>query len=312
MKPIVILGIFVADTAYRADRQPKMGETILGTSFVLGPGGKGSNQSVAAAMASAGASAGQKVHFITRLGRDAFADIARATWGRAGVVPEVTEDAESYTGAAYIFIENATGNNAIIVAPGAAGRVSVADVEAKRGLIEGAAVFVTQLEQPIPAARRGLEIARAAGVVTILNPAPAATLDDAMLALCDFVTPNESEAEALTGLPVTSVAEAEQAADALLAKGVGAVVITLGGNGALYRDRARSVHVPVISAGPVVETTGAGDAFNGGFAVALAEGRDVVEAVRFGCATAGISVTRPGTAPAMPARAEIEALLART
>ncbi len=307
MKPIVILGIFVADTAYRAERQPKLGETILGNSFVLGPGGKGSNQSVAAAMASAGA----KVHFITRLGKDAFAEIARATWGRAGVVPEVTEDADSYTGAAYIFIEESTGNNAIIVAPGAAGRVSVADVEARADLIRGASVFVTQLEQPIPAARRALEIARAAGVRTILNPAPAAALDDAMLALCDIVTPNESEAEALTGLPVTSVAEAERAADALLARGVGAVVVTLGGNGALYRDRSRSVHVPVISAGPVVETTGAGDAFNGGFAVALSEGRDVVEAVRFGCATAGISVTRPGTAPSMPARPEIEALLAR-
>jgi ribokinase len=109
---------------------------------------------------------------------------------------------------------------------------------------------------------------------------------------------------------VTTLAEAEAAADALLARGVGAVVITLGGNGALYRDRTRSVHVPVISAGPVLETTGAGDAFNGGFAVALSEGRDVVEAVRFGCATAGISVTRAGTAPAMPARVEIEALLA--
>ena len=308
-RPIVILGIFVADTAYRAERQPKMGETILGKSFVLGPGGKGSNQSVAAAMARS--EAGGKTHFITRLGRDAFADIARATWDRAGVVAEVTEDAESYTGAAYIFIEDATGNNAIIVAPGAAGRVSVADVEAKRGLIEGAALFVTQLEQPIPAARHALEIARAAGVRTILNPAPAAPLDDAMLALCDFVTPNESEAEALTGMAVSSLADAEKAADALLKRGVGAVVITLGGNGALYRDRARSVHVPVISAGPVVETTGAGDAFNGGFAVALSEGRDVVEAVRFGCATAGISVTRPGTAPAMPSRAEIEALLAR-
>ena len=309
VKPIVILGIFVADTAYRAERQPKMGETIMGMSFVLGPGGKGSNQAVAAAMARS--QSGGHVHFITRLGRDAFADIARATWDRAGVIPEVTEDADSYTGAAYIFIENATGNNAIIVAPGAAGRVSVADVEARRALIEGAAVFVTQLEQPIPAARHALEIARAAGVRTILNPAPAASLEDAMLALCDFVTPNETEAEALTGLPVTSLAEAERAADALLAKGVGAVVITLGDKGALYRDRTRSVHVPVISAGPVVETTGAGDAFNGGFAVALSEGMDVVEAVRFGCATAGISVTRAGTAPAMPSRAEIEALLAR-
>ena len=305
MKPIVILGIFVADTAYRADRQPKMGETILGTSFVLGPGGKGSNQSVAAAMA------GGKVHFITRLGDDAFADIARATWAKAGVVPEVKVDAESYTGAAYIFIENATGNNAIIVSPGAAGRVSVEDVEEKADLIRSAAIFVTQLEQPIPAALRALQIARAAGVTTILNPAPAATLSDEMLALCDYVTPNESEAEALTGLSVASVEQAQTAAAALLAKGVGAVVITLGDKGALYHDRSRTVHVPVISAGPVVETTGAGDAFNGGFAVALAEGQDVIDAVRFGCATAGISVTRPGTAPAMPARHEIDALLTR-
>jgi ribokinase len=305
MKPIVILGIFVADTAYRADRMPKMGETILGRTFALGPGGKGSNQAVAAAMA------GGRTHFITRLGRDDFAAIARSTWDRAGVHGEVTEDAESYTGAAFIFLEEATGNNAIIVAPGAAARITPEDLEAKAGLIQGASIFVTQLEQPIPAARRGLEIARAAGVRTILNPAPAADLDDALLSLCDFVTPNESEAEALTGLPVTSLTEAECAADALLARGVGACVITLGGNGALYRDRERSVHVPVINAGPVVETTGAGDAFNGGFAVALSEGRDVVDAVRFGCATAGISVTRPGTAPAMPTRAEIEALLAR-
>lgn len=305
-KPITILGIFVADTSYRAERQPRMGETILGTSFVLGPGGKGSNQSVAAAMA------GGKVHFITRLGPDAFAEIARATWGKAGVIPEVTVDHESYTGAAYIFVENATGNNAIIVAPGAAGRESVADVEARAELIATSSVFVTQLEQPIPAARRGLEIARAAGVMTILNPAPAAPLDDAILALCDYLTPNESEAEALTGLPVTTLPEAEAAADALLARGVGAVIITLGEKGALYRDRNGSIVTPVISAGPVVETTGAGDAFNGGLAVALSEGQPIADALRFGCATAGISVTRAGTAPSMPARAEIEALLART
>jgi ribokinase len=309
MKPIVILGIFVADTAYRADRMPKMGETILGRTFVLGPGGKGSNQAVAAAMASS--EAGGRTHIITRLGCDDFAAIARSTWANAGVKAEVTEDAESYTGAAFIFLEEATGNNAIIVSPGAAARITPADLDAKADLIRSAAVFVTQLEQPIPAARRGLEIARAAGVTTILNPAPAAELDDAMLALCDFITPNETEAEILTGLPVTTLAEAERAADALMARGVGAVIITLGGKGALYRDRRQSVHVPVISAGPVVETTGAGDAFNGGFAVALSEGRDAVEAVRFGCATAGISVTRPGTAPSMPSRAEIDLLLAR-
>ncbi|MDQ2066695.1 ribokinase [Xinfangfangia sp. CPCC 101601] len=310
MKPIVILGIFVADTSYRAIRQPKMGETIIGEGFALGPGGKGSNQSVAAAMAQGEAGAG--VHFITRLGRDDFAQIARQTWARAGVKAEVEEDSESFTGAAFIFLESGTGNNAIIVSPGAAARISVADVEARAGLIKGAAAFVTQLEQPIPAALRGLQIARAAGVPTILNPAPAAPLSDEMLQLCDYLTPNETEAEILTGIPVTDLTSAEQAADALLARGVGAVLITLGGNGALYRDAERSVHVPVISAGPVVETTGAGDAFNGGFTVALTEGREVIEAVRFGCATAGISVTRPGTAGAMPARAEIEALLAKS
>ena len=303
---IVILGVFVADTAYRAERQPKMGETILGRSFVLGPGGKGSNQSVAAAMA------GGEVHFITRLGRDPFADMARATWARAGVTPEVTEDPESYTGAAYIFIEDATGNNAIIISPGAAGRISVADVEARAGLIAGASVFVTQLEQPMPAAHRALEIARAGGARTILNPAPAAAIAPDMLALCDYVTPNESEAEGITGLPVTSVTEAKVAAAKLLSQGVGSAIITLGENGALYHDRHRTVHVPAFSAGPVVETTGAGDAFNGGFAAALARGADPIAAVRFGCATAGISVTRPGTAPSMPTLAEVEALLARS
>ncbi len=303
VKPIVILGIFVVDTAYRAARQPKMGETILGNSFVLGPGGKGSNQSVAAAKA------GGRTHFITRLGADAFAEIGLKTWANAGVVPEVTTDNTSYTGAAYIFIEDATGNNAIIVAPGAASQIAPEDVERNTALIQSAGVFVTQLEQPMAAAMRGLEIARKAGVTTILNPAPAASLPDEMLALCDFLTPNESEAEALTGLPVRNLDEAKAAASVLIARGVGAIVITLGENGALYHDHLQTVHVPVISAGPVVETTGAGDAFSGGFAVALSEGKNVIDAVRFGCATAGISVTRSGTAPSMPTRAEIDQVI---
>jgi ribokinase len=303
MGRVVILGVFVADTAYRAPRQPRLGETIMGESFALGPGGKGSNQAVAAAMA------GAETHFITRLGRDPFADMALATWARAGVRPAVTHHDESYTGAAYIFIEAATGNNAIIVSPGVAGTISAADIEARADLIAGASVFVTQLEQPMPAALRALQIARGAGVRTVLNPAPAAPLTDEMLALCDVVTPNESEASALTGIEVASVESAEAAARALRARGVGTAIITLGEKGALYHDGARSVHVPPFNAGPVVETTGAGDAFNGGFAAALSEGADPVAAVRFGCATAGISVTRAGTAPAMPSRAEIEALV---
>jgi ribokinase len=305
MGRVVILGVFVADTAYRAERQPRMGETVLGQGFALGPGGKGSNQAVAAARA------GAETHFISRLGRDTFAEMALATWAKAGVTAAVTQHDDGYTGAAYIFVEAGTGNNAIIVSPGVAGDISVADIEARADLIGGAAVFVTQLEQPIPAALRALEIARAGGAVTILNPAPAAPLPAGMLALCDYVTPNESEAEALTGLPVTTPDEALAAAQALRALGCRAAVITLGSQGALFHDGARSVHVPAFNAGPVVETTGAGDAFTGGFAAALARGMDPVEAVRFGSATAGISVTRAGTAPAMPSRAEIEALLAR-
>ncbi|WP_306119820.1 MULTISPECIES: ribokinase [unclassified Roseitalea] len=304
MASIAILGVFVADTSYRAARQPRMGETILGEDFVLGPGGKGSNQSVAAARA------GGDVTFITRLGEDAFAELALKTWADAGVTAAATHDPHSYTGAAYIFVDARTGDNAIIVCPGAATGIDAADIEASRAHIEGASVFVTQLEQPLPAAHRALEIARQNKVATVLNPAPAAALDDAMFALCDYLTPNETEAAELTGLEVVTLDQARAAADALLAKGVGTAVITLGANGALIHGPGQSEHVPAFDAGLVRETTGAGDAFNGAFAVALAEGRAPVDAVRFGCAAAGISVTRPGTAPSMPDRGEIDALLA--
>ncbi|MEM0949365.1 MAG: ribokinase [Pseudomonadota bacterium] len=303
MTHIAILGVFVADTAYRADRQPKMGETILGNSFALGPGGKGSNQAVAAAMA------GGDARFLTKLGRDPFADMALATWAKAGVTPVITQHEDSYTGAAYIFVEEATGNNAIIVCPGVARTIAPADIDRWSDTIGSASVFVTQMEQPLDAAHRALQVAREGRARTILNPAPAAQIAPEMLALCDFATPNESEAEGITGIAVHSVSDAETAADALLAKGVGAAVITLGEHGAFYRDVSKSMHVPAMRAGDVVETTGAGDAFNGGFATALAEGADPIEAVRFGTATAAISVTRPGTAPSMPARHEIDTLL---
>lgn len=303
---IVVLGVFVADTSYRADRAPRIGETIMGNSFALGPGGKGSNQAVAAARV------GGATHMITRLGRDPFADMALQTWRDAGVIPQITQHDDSYTGAAYIFVEEATGDNAIIVCPGVAGTISIADIEARSDLIGAAAVFLTQLEQPMDAAMRGLEIARAGGAITILNPAPAADLPDGMLALCDYATPNESETEALTGLPVTSVDEAIVAARALRAAGVGTAIITLGENGVLIDDGQTPVHIPAFNAGPVVETTGAGDAFNGGFAAGLAQGMSPTDAARFGCATAAISVTRPGTAPSMPDLAEVQALLAKS
>ena len=299
---IVILGVFVADTAYRADRQPRMGETILGNSFALGPGGKGSNQAVAAARA------GGKVHFISRLGRDTFGDLALETWKNAGVIPKVTHHEEA-TGAAYIFIEEQSGDNAIIISPGVAATISPEDLDRQVDVVSSAAVFVTQLEQPIDAAMRGLSLAKEGGAKTILNPAPAADLPAAIFPLCDVVTPNESEAEGITGIPVTDIASAKKAVAAFLDLGAGTAIITLGENGALLGQASGCVHIPAFSAGPVIETTGAGDAFNGALAVALAEGASLEQATRFGCATAAISVTRSGTAPSMPERAEIDALL---
>lgn len=302
---VAILGIFVADLAFRSNRQPDLGETLIGSGFKMGPGGKGSNQAVAAARA------GAKVSLISRLGRDAFGDIAQATWKTEGIASHVALSDSDPTGAAYIFVSDETGENAIIVVPGAADHISVADVDAARGVIETAKVFVTQLEQPIPAAKRGLEIARAAGVTTLFNPAPAAALPDDIYPLCDYVIPNETEARLLTGIPVDTLDDARKAGDALLAKGAGTALITLGSRGALLHTRGQSLMIDAVTAGKVLETTGAGDSFVGAFATGLADGMTPVDAARFGCAAAGISVTRLGTAPSMPKRAEIEALLSR-
>ena len=302
-KNIVILGVFVADTAYRASRQPKIGETIIGNEFSLGPGGKGSNQAVAAALA------GGNVHFISRLGKDDFANMAISLWEKSGITPHVTQYSDSYTGAAYIFIEDKTGNNAIIVSPGAAANINDDDITANKELIQGSRVFMTQLEQSLDAAGTALSFAKDGGAITILNPAPAQPLEENILKLCDFVTPNEIEAEQITGTPVKSINDAEIAADKLLEKGASAAVITLGEQGALFKDNNQIIHQPSYEVGPVVETTGAGDAFNGGLAVALAEEMPIDKALRFACATASISVTRQGTAPSMPNRHEIDTLI---
>ena len=215
------------------------------------------------------------------------------------------------TGAAAIIIEESSGENAIIVSPDAANALSISEIDQARDQIRGSAVFMTQLELPVPLVVHGLRMAREVGVPTILNPAPACQLDDSVFQLCDYMTPNESEAAALTGCSVGTLEEAERAADILLVRGVRNVVLTLGARGALVKTPTITQYVPAFSAGKVVETTGAGDAFNGGFAVALSEGLDVVEATRFGCAAAGISVTRHGTAPSMPARSEVVELMDR-
>jgi ribokinase len=300
---VVVMGSYVADVAFRTEKLPAWGETYMGSGFKLGPGGKGSNQAVAAARA------GAKVSFISKLGRDAFGDLARKTYREEGVDTTHLLDTDSATGAAAIIIDAVKGENAIIVVPGACFELTPHEVEQARDLIGGAVIFVTQLELSLPTVEYGLKLARSLGVPTILNPAPGCKLPDSIFQYCDYITPNESEAEILTGIRVASLADAELAADALLARGVRNAVITLGAQGALVKNATIRRHVPACDAGAVVETTGAGDAFNGGFAVALAENKDIVQAARFGCAVAGISVTRPGTAPSMPFRKEVDDLL---
>lgn len=302
---IVVLGIFVADMAFRADRPPRIGETILGNSFMLGPGGKGSNQSVGVARA------GGDVTFLSRLGDDTFGKMAREIWSDAGVRAEVISDAESETGAAYIFVDEASGDNAIIVCPGAANAISSHDIEHWGTHIDHAAIFMTQLEQPIETAVYAMHRAFSSGAQTIFNPAPAAEVPAEIWAQCSFVTPNETEAAELTGLPVSSVDQARAAADKLLGMGAGTALITLGEAGALLHGAGVSKVIPAICHAPVVDTTGAGDAFNAGFAVALAEGQAPETAALFGSATAGLAVTRKGTAQAMPERGEIDAALAK-
>jgi len=275
----------------------------MGPSFQLGPGGKGSNQAVAAARA------GGKVSFISKLGPDPFGDMARNLYAKEGIDTQFLFKTQSPTGAAAIIIDAQKGENAIIVVPGACFEVTTAEVDSAKSLLADSSIFVAQLELSLPVVEHGLALAHSLGVPTILNPAPATALPESIYQYVDYITPNETETAILTGVPVTDIASAEKAADAFLARGVRNAIITLGSQGVFVKNAQLKAHVPAVNAGKVLETTGAGDAFNGGFAVALSEGMDLVEAAKFGCATAGISVTRAGTAPSMPTRAEIDALL---
>lgn len=300
MGRVAILGVFVADTSFRANRMPRVGETILGRSFALGPGGKGSNQAVAAGKL------GADVSIITRLGRDDFGKMALQTWKNANVKSNVILDPEGHTGAAFIFIDNQTGDNAIIISPGTADQISLIDIQNNKDLISGSDVFMTQLEQPIDVALAGLKLAKQHGKITILNPAPAAQLQPDIFALCDYITPNETEAEALTGVKVETEGDAERAAEVFVDLGVKTPIVTMGEKGAYLHEFGI---VPALSVGPISETTGAGDAFNGGLATALSEGKTSIDAVRFGCVAASISVTRAGTAASMPSRKEVEKII---
>lgn len=300
---IVVVGSYNTDLMARTPRMPQPGETILGGPFHVGPGGKGANQAVAAARL------GAAVQLVASLGEDSFGDQALQNLVREGIdTSYVLRTGRTHTGAALIFVD-AQGENMIVVAPGANDLLSPEHVEGALDAIRAADVLLVQLEVPMPTVERACLLAREAGVRVLLNPAPGRALDAGLLQTVDVLIPNETEAAIISGIPVSDRASAEAAGRELLQRGVGAVVMTLGAEGALVVTDGGVTHVP---ARPVkaVDTTGAGDAFCGALAVGLAEGQSLHTAVAFAGAAAAVKVTRLGTAPAMPRRPEVEALLA--
>ncbi len=300
---ILVVGSSNTDMIIKLDRIPQPGETILGGEFATAAGGKGANQAVAAARA------GGDVTLIARVGRDMFGEKAVAGFVQDAIhVQHVTRDPAAPSGVALIFVAK-DGENSIAVAGGANGRLSPADVKKAKGSIADAKAVVMQLETPLKTVQTAAKLAARAEVPVILNPAPAQKLPGELLKLVSILTPNETEAELLTGIAVTNEKSAARAADALLAQGVETVIITLGARGAYVAAASTRELVPGFRVKPV-DTTAAGDVFNGALAVALGEGRPLLEAVRFANAAAAISVTRLGAQPSAPVRKEIETLLA--
>jgi len=302
---IVVVGSSNTDMIIKLDRIPKPGETILGGEFSTAAGGKGANQAVAAARA------GGEVTFVARLGQDMFGEKAIAGFVQDGInVEYITRDAGTPSGVALIFVAK-DGENSIAVASGANSRLITDHVRKAQGAIANAKSVLMQLETPLETVAAAAETAARVNVPVVLNPAPARKLSRELFKLVSILTPNEIEAELLTGIAVTNLKTAARAAEALLARGVQRVIITLGARGAFVAAGSTRKLVSSFQV-KAVDATAAGDVFNGALAVALGEGKPLLEAVRFANAAAAISVTRLGAQPSAPVRTEIEAFLKRT
>jgi ribokinase len=299
---IVVVGSSNTDMVVQVPRIPAPGETVLGGQFVMVPGGKGANQAVAAARL------GAQVTFVARLGPDAFAEGSLQNFAAAGIDTSfIVRDAEAASGVALIFVD-AGGENAIAVAPGANARLAPEDVDRAEAAIARADVVLLQLEMPIDTVAHAIAVAKRHGRRVILNPAPAQSVPEGLLGQVDILTPNETEAAMLLGDSIAGLAGIAPTAEALLAQGVGIVVVTLGKEGVFVVERGGSYHVPGRRV-TAVDTTAAGDTFSGALAVAWAEGRDVRAAVEWATAAAALSVTRRGAQSSLPTRAEVEAFL---
>lgn len=302
-KKIVVLGSTDTDMVAAGARIPVIGETVPGGTFTMTPGGKGANQAVAVARLAA---PGTCV-FIAKVGDDNFGRETAVRFKKEGMDAKLIVDPVNPTGTAIIFVDP-EGRNSIRVVLGANGTLSPADADAYAAEIEGADTVLLQFETPLETVAAVAARAHRAGARVVVNPAPAAEMPASLYADADILTPNETEAQILTGVEVRTLEDAQHAANVFLEKGVKNVVITMGALGAFATDGKKSELLPRLNVN-AIDTTGAGDAFNGGFVMALSEEKDLFEALRYGNVTGALSVTKLGTAPSMPMRSEIDAFM---
>ena len=294
MSEITVLGIFVADISFSGPKIPSIGETILGKKYNVGPGGKGCNQAIAIARL------GGNTNFISKIGKDAYGELALKTLEKNKISTEnIIQDGNQQTGVAGILVDQNTGKNAINVIVGAPSSLRISEIEKQINLIKRSKIFLTQLEVPKDVTLHCLKTAKENGCITILNPAPASEISKEFYNNIDFFTPNETEAEFYTGIKITNDQEAKQAAEKLLNLGIKKVIITLGEKGLFYSDGKEEISLKA-KAVKAIDTTGAGDAFNGGLAFGLSKEKPIKECLELANKVAGISTTKLGAGDAMP------------
>ena len=301
MNSICIFGVFVADLCFFANKIPVKGETILGNNYIVGPGGKGSNQAIAAARLNG------EVNFITKVGKDSHADMAFSLYKESGVnVDYIIQDPSLSTGVAGIMIDE-NGNNAINVFSGAAAHLKNEDIDKNLELIKKSKIFLTQMETPDSTTIYAIKKAKENDCLTILNPAPARKINKDDFKLLDFFTPNETEAEFYLNKKIDTEQDIKNAAADFLNMGVKNIIITLGEKGSYFANENEEYLINAFELkNEVVDTTGAGDAFNGALAVALAKDFTYKDAILFANKVAGISTTRLGAAVSMPLLKKVE------
>ena len=299
MSYISVLGIFVADISFSGNKIPSVGETILGNSYNIGPGGKGCNQAIAIARL------GGKVNFISKIGKDDYGQLALNTLNQNKIdTSTIIQSQDQKTGVAGIMVDKKTGKNAINVITGAASTLTINEVNKNIDKIKNSKIFLTQLEIPKDVTLYSLKIAKENKVLTILNPAPASKISKEFFNYIDYFTPNETEAEFYTGIKITNEKEAKEASIKLLNIGLKKVIITLGEKGLFYSDGKEEIY---LKATPVkaIDTTGAGDAFNGGLAYALSQNKSIRDSLNLANQVAGLSTLKFGAGNAMPALSDL-------